>query len=67
MKHTSDKRFPEFEPGENNFKNRVLLSPGLQKPDHGKRATVAASFAQRPSHEPGTLVADQPPALRLSR
>ena len=34
-------------------------SPGLQKPEHGKHATIAASFAQRPSHELSTLVASQ--------
>src|SRR5262249_109050 len=28
-------------------------SPCLQKPDHGKQATIAASFGQRPSRELG--------------
>jgi len=30
--------------------------PGLQKPDQGKYATIAASFGQRPSHGLSTLV-----------
>ena len=34
-------------------------SPCLPKPDHGKHATIAASFGQRPSRELGTLVVNQ--------